>query len=204
MSNYGTSTYGTATYAPLAGSVGALILNELGERFVEDVPAFLQDQSDIVAIFHAQSSEFARLYARVDSLVREFLPTTATAAGLPLLELLVNVTVSPALSEAERRAILLTSFNSLRSTPEGSDFEDTLTRLVGPGWTYKEHDPESPNAAPPPYSVLISVPFRSFSPQFKRAQNLIGITAPAHLDVLISSVDGVFALDRDALDLGRF
>lgn len=171
-----------------------------GQEFLNDLPLILRDQQDFMGIMHANAKEWDRFYARLDSLVAEFLPTSATAVGLPLLEALVGTITDPMMTAEARRLILAAYFEKIRGGGEGTDWVNSITGLVGPGWTYSEHNPDDPTAQPPPNTILIRLPFPPSSDFYGRTTRFIRALTPAHLEIIVTTMGG-FYLDGGRLDL---
>jgi len=174
------------------------VLTERGEVWRSWLPVVLRDSPDHLAVIHACAVEMDRLEAAIDEVRRQFFPQHADVL-LKVWEFMLRITVEPeGVTIDERREIVLATLRRMRSTPEGRDWVDNVTALVGPGWIYEEHNPADPGS-PPANTIQITLPFPPDSASYTRAESLIQDITPAHLDVVLTYTDG-FLLDESQLD----
>jgi hypothetical protein len=176
----------------------ARVLTARGEQWRSWLPVVVRDSPDHLAVIHACAVEMERLEAAIEQVRQQAFPQHADVL-LKVWEFMLRITIEPVgVSLADRRLVVLATLRKMRSTPEGRDWVDNVTALVGPGWTYEEHDPHDAGS-PPPYTVRISLPFAPSSSAYARAETLIRDITPAHLD-LILAFPGGFLLDESQLD----
>jgi hypothetical protein len=123
---------------------------------VSELPQYERAAIEIQAVLHAVANELQRLEAARQALILNFLPATADAL-LPMFEQLLALPINPPLRLASRQQLVLATMRRLKGQGRGLDWEDTITQLVGPGWSYQEHDPNDANS-PPPNTVMIQIP----------------------------------------------
>lgn len=172
----------------------------LAVEHLNDLPPFLRDDPDIRAIVYCHAKEAERQEQRLDELLAELFPQSATEVGLPWWETLMRITVEPeGLTVEERRETVIAYLRKLRGEAGGEEWIANVTSLIGPTWSYVEHDPDDPTSSPPPYTVRVSVPFEPGVGEFAATERLIREITPAHLDIeLVYS--GGFLLDIGELD----
>lgn len=175
-------------------------LNALGLEWLADQPPILQDSNHVQGIINAYTKEAQMIQDRIDSLILELYPQTATAVGLPFFEAILGLTINPVgASVTDRRALVMAHFLA-RPTAAGSEFQAALMLLIGASYTYAEHDPPEGNGGSPVAStILITLPFPSSSSLYAQARSLVRLIMPAHIDLVVTSSTG-FQLDAGTLD----
>jgi hypothetical protein len=172
----------------------------LAVQMIAEVPPFIQDDPLVQAVMYVQAKESDRILERISQLTDYAFPLRTNSTGMMLLEALVGLTIGPSDTLANRRAAVMTQFRRLTMSASTSDFLDFIQTLVGPSFTYQEHYPYNPTGdVPPEYTVQISLPFPSDSDYYNRAERLIRMVAPAHIDLVVTSQSG-FGLDFGRLD----
>lgn len=162
------------------------------------LPAVFHDSPEHLAMVHCLANEMDRLDARIEIVRRQFFPQTADVL-LKVWELMVRVTIEPVgVSVEERRATVLAQLRRMLASPQGRDWVANVTQLVGPGWSYEEHDPDDVGS-PPENTVRIRLPFPPSSSSYARAEALIRDITPAHVDLEVGFIGG-FVLDESQLD----
>lgn len=176
----------------------ARVLTAKGELWRSWLPVVLRDSPDHLAVIHALAVEMELLESRIEEVRRQFFPQHADVL-LKVWEFMLRITIEPeGLTIAERREIVLATLRKMRSTPEGRDWVDNVTALVGAGWTYEEHNPADAGS-PPVNTVQITLPYPPDSSAYARAEALVRDITPAHLDLVVTFTGG-FLLDQSQLD----
>lgn len=180
------------------------LLTERGRRIRDSWPPIVRDDPDYLGIAHACARELDLMETRVTFLRAQLNPATATADGLLSVweHFVTGVSEPVGHDEASRRVLLLAGLLKLRVVFGGTDWQDAIERLVGPGYTYEEHDPAD-LASPPANTIRITLPYSAISFMFGYAQAFIRAATPAHIDILFAAADG-FVLDSSPLDLTDF
>lgn len=175
------------------------LLTDLGREFRDMAPVIFRDSPEHLAVWHATAKELERLEAAIETVRAQFFPQTADVLlGVYEGELGITIGGPPGATLDERRNLVLTYLRKLAGTPAGADWVENVTRLVGAGWTYEEHDPDDPTS-PPAYTLRIHLPFPPSSGRYAQAENLIRDITPAHLDIVLSYTGG-FLLDQSQMD----
>lgn len=153
------------------------------QQMLEEIPPFLHADPDVRAVIYCYAREAERKEATLDGLIAEFFPRTATSLGLPLWEALLRITQAPSgATDATRRNTVEAYLQKLSGGAEGSDWVANVTKLVGPGWTYEEHDPANPSS-PPNYTVRVYLPYAPSSGLYSQLEQLLRDITPWHLDL---------------------
>lgn len=174
----------------------------LAVEHLNDLPPFLHADPDIRAVIYCHAKEAERQEATLRALQRELNPLTATEVGLPWWETLLRLTVDPpGWTVQQRRDTVIAYLRKSRSSPHGQDWVANITDLVGPSWTYSEHDPDDPANSPAEYTVRVTLPWEPAAGEFIRTEALIRAKTPAHLDVELTYDTGGFPLDIGGLDV---
>lgn len=176
-------------------------LTPLGIAFRDSAPVMVRDDPHYLAIWHASARECERLLEHIELVRDQLFPERATVM-LGLWEALVGLTVDPeAVDIDERRTRLTTMLRRVRGTPEGGEWVANVTDLIGPGWSYREHDPDAVGG-PPEYTLEIAVPFPPEGNLYNVLEELLRDITPAHLDVSVSFLGGLI-LDIGGLDVDK-
>lgn len=174
------------------------VLSPLGVEWRSWLPTALRDSPDHLAVLHSVAREVERLEGAVEQVRAQFFPQTADVL-LKVYEAQLGITVEPVgQTLADRRATVMAMLRKQRATPAGTDWQENVTRLVGTGWSYQEHDPANA-ASPPPYTVRVQLPFEPASSNYAQVERLLRDITPAHLDLVVT-YSGGFQLDRSQLD----
>jgi hypothetical protein len=174
------------------------LLTPMGQKWRGWLPVVLRDSPDHLAVVHAVAKETERLEAAIEQVRAQFVPQTADVL-LKVYEAQLGITIEPVGATLdERRMTVLAMLRKQASTPSGLDWQANVTRLVGAGWTYSEHDPADPSS-PPAYTIEVRLPFPPSSTRYAQTERLIRDITPAHLDLIITYAGG-FVLDQSQLD----
>ncbi|HEX7088720.1 MAG TPA: putative phage tail protein [Longimicrobiales bacterium] len=177
------------------------LLHPLAKEWLDQLPHPLGTDPDIHAVIHCYMREEERKRTRIEEVRAQFSPLTATELGLPWWEKLLRLTVAPAgWTVEQRRDAVVASIRRLRVRMTGLDQEGAITRLIGPGWTYEEHDPAVPTS-PPPGVVRFYLPTLPAGDLYERYERMIRGVIETHLDIE-TQFEGGFVLDEDLLDEG--
>lgn len=164
-----------------------------------DMPPFWRDDPDVQAIVHCQAREHERKQAKLDALVANLFPQSADASLLPAWEWLVGTTINPVgLTVAQRRDTVMAYLATLRAAGTGLWWEETVTKVVGPGWSYQEHL-ESDPTSPPAGTIEIVLPFAPSSSTYAQTEALLRRITDSHIDLVVT-FSGGFLLDQSLLD----
>jgi hypothetical protein len=179
------------------------VLSPLGLAMVAQLPPQLRGSYDYLAVINALSKELELLEAAIEVVRAQSNPATADVlldAWEWQLKLPVGGTAGATV--AQRRADVLTRLRKVLSSGEGREWESTITSIVGPGWSYLEHDPAD-SGSPTDGVIQIIVPFASGSSKFIEAQDQIRDITDAHLEIQFES-SSQFELDVSELDQSEF
>lgn len=173
-------------------------LTARGQQWREWLPVRLRESPDHLAVLHALARECERLEEKIEQVRAQFFPQTADIL-LAAYEAELGTTIEPeGVALDERRQLVLALLARMRSSAAGRDWEADVTRMVGPGWTYEEHDPADPTS-PPEYTVLVRLPFAPTSSRYAQVERELREMTPAHLDLQVQ-YSGGFVLDESQLD----
>jgi hypothetical protein len=173
-------------------------LTELGQTFRSWLPVALRDSPDHLAVLHCLAHEVERLEGSIETVRAQFFPQSADLL-LKVYEAELGITVEPAGATLdERRSTVIAMLRRAKSDPSGITWQDNVTRLVGTGWSYAEHDPSDPSS-PPEYTVRVTLPFAPSSGRYAQTERLLRDIIPAHLDLVLTFAGG-FVLDESQLD----
>lgn len=180
--------------------MGARPLTALGLQMIAALPPVLRNSSDYQAVIHAQSREIALLEATIETTRNQFFPSSADLM-LGSWEATVRLPVGGlGATIGQRQARIIQRLQKLLGASEGLEWEQSITDLVGPGWSYLEYlagDPDSP----PPSTISIALPFPPDGSAYAEALREIREVTPAHLDIRFASGTIGFILDESELDL---
>lgn len=173
-------------------------LTPLGQEWREELPVVLRDSPDHLAVLHSVCREIERCEAAIETVRDQFFPTRATLL-LGVWERLLGLTAEPeGVSLEDRRLLVLVYLRKMRNQGSGTEWQQIVTRLVGPSWSHQEHDPADPDS-PPADTLRVTLPFPPTSSVYARIERLLGIITPAHLDLEVV-YDAGFVLDESQLD----
>ena len=178
------------------------VMTPLGLRMLGDLPAKLRGSESYRGVQHAYAREIELFEQRMAWLRQQLFPQTATDL-LAVHEAQLGLPPDPEGKTLEQRRILvLVRYAQLSGDPSGRKWKDDLTNLIGPGWTYAEHDPDDPES-PPAGTLRIVLPFGPESGRYAEVERLLADNGPAHLDIILTSEAG-FVLDHSQLDQEPF
>lgn len=178
------------------------LLTPLGRAFRDAAPVVLRDDPDYLAIWHADARECERLAVKIELVRSQFVPATADVL-LKVWEVQVGTTVAPeGATIEERRQIVEARLLMMSADASGLAWQERVTTLIGPSWTYEEHDPDIPGS-PPGDTLRVTVPFPPLSNRYQLTERLLEDITPAHVDVVVVSAGG-FWLDNSRMDQQDF
>lgn len=169
-------------------------------EMLDGIPTVLRPAPEFESVQHVLGREFERFEARMAVVQAQFFPQTATEMGLPIWESLLRITPADSSTQAQRRENVIARLR--QTSAGGAEWEAGLTALIGPSWTYLEHDPGD-DETPDPYTVRVVVPFAPGSDTFVSIERRLREITPANTDLVILSVEG-FLLDLSELDQEAF
>lgn len=177
-------------------------LSDLGVKMRDSLPPVLRGSHDYLAVIHAASRELDLLEAAIELMRGQFNPATADVL-LSAYEAQYKLPVGGGgVSDDARRTKILARLVKITGSAEGREWEDTITALVGPGWSYREHDPADPTS-PANGVIQVTLPIAVDDPAFEAARTQIREITAAHLELdLLSTL--VFHLDSDPMDTTLF
>lgn len=165
-------------------------LNALGATYRAALPVVFRDSPDHLAVLNAITKEMQRLEDAIETVRLQFFPQTADIL-LKVWEAQLGTTVEPASQTvAQRRNTVIAYLHRLSATPSGLDWVANVTRLIGPGWTYKEHI-VGDATTPPANTIRITLPFPPTASLYAQVESLIRAITPAHLDIELFSATGM-------------
>jgi hypothetical protein len=172
-------------------------LTPLGWEMLRDLPPVLEEDPHYRAVIHAYAWEVDLLQDRVNRLIAALQPATEDELGLPLWEALLHL--SPSGSRQSRSRVVQSNIQRVGGATEGRDWEDAVTKLIGPSWTYREHQ-AGVTGTPPAYTVRVILPYPPTSDRYGDVRRLLREITPAHLDLEVI-YEGGFLVDYSQLDL---
>lgn len=175
------------------------LLHPLAQEWLDEMPWPLPLDPDVRAVVHCYMREEERKRTKLDEIRAQFSPLTATELGLPWWERVLKITINPeGWTVEQRRDAVVAALRKLKARPTGLDQEEMITRLVGPGWTYAEHDP-AVVTSPPPGVVRFFLPVPPDGDLYVRFRTLIRGVIEAHLGIEAQFVGG-FLFDESQFD----
>lgn len=178
------------------------LMTPLGLSWLEGLPPAVASDPDIRAVLHCYAKETELIDAKMDWIIDQFFPTRAAATGIGMWEAHFNLQIAPpSQTLAQRRSLVLSYYRSILNAGSGADWEAAVTQLVGPSWSYDEHDPDDATltATVPDYSLRVLLPFPAGTPDYERARALVAALLPANQHLILGASAGFF-LDQGLLD----
>lgn len=174
------------------------LLTPLGKQFLSEMPLWLRDDPNTIAIQHALAKEHERLQAKIELTRDQFFPQRATVL-LAAWEAMVKASADPTVTTDEQRQDrLMAMLPRMIEEASGLSWEEAITNLIGPVWSYQEHVEGDPST-PPAYTVRIVVPFAPASDLYMLTESFIRVITPANTDIQLQ-FEGGFLLDESQLD----
>lgn len=178
------------------------LITPLGWELISDLPPILRDDPEHRAVQHCHAKETARQEEALEEVRAQFIPTTATTLGLPWWERLVRITVEEgSLTEEQRRTLIIGYIQNLQFVLSRYGWKVALDGILGPGWSYAEHDPDDPGS-PAANTVRIFIPFPLSSTLYAETNRLIRKFTDAHIALELIAPDDL-AMDFSLLDEGE-
>ena len=123
-----------------------------------DFPPFMRDSYDILGTLRAIEGELTRLEIARQQMILSWFPATADGL-LGLWEGILDLPVEPPqVTLIDRQNAVLAYMRRLKNEGTGLLWEQNITQLVGPNWSYQEHNNDD-GASPDPYVIKILLPF---------------------------------------------
>jgi hypothetical protein len=167
---------------------------------LREYPGWSQNAPEHHAIALVTANESARLREHAQEVRDGLIPLHANELTLPLWETMLRLPVNPeGQSIEQRRARVLSQLLATPPDPAGSSWEDRITTLIGPGWSYEEE--EGPGEEQQRLRVRVAASPGSVA--FAFARRVIERERPAAWELIIESEEG-FTLDLSELDLEPF
>lgn len=178
------------------------LLTPLGQAFRDSAPVALRDDPDYLAIWHADARECERLAVKIELVRSQFVPATADVL-LKVWEVQVGTTVAPEGKTLEdRRQVVAARLLMMSADASGLAWQEKVTTLIGPSWTYEEHIPGDAST-PPEDTVRVRVSFPPTSGRYALLERMLEDITPAHVDVVLV-FEGGFVLDESEMDQQDF
>lgn len=175
-------------------------LTQAAREKLEELPGWAQNAPEHRALALVAANESARMREFAERVRDGLIPVHANELTLPFFEEMLHLPVNPPGSSIEeRRTLVLTALLKSPPDPAGSTWEQRITALIGPGWTYKEE--EGPGVEQQRLRVRVSASPGSVT--FLFARRVIERERPAAWEIIVESEDG-FTLDVSRLDLEPF
>lgn len=171
-------------------------LTDLSRDLLDDLPPRVVEDPDIRAVIHCFAKESERQRALAERVRDNLIPARVDSLGLPWWERLFRLPDPSLLTEAERKALVLSRSQQTAPRVSAKAFSEDMDALVGSGsWEYEEDYP----------AIRVKVPYAPASDAYERLEKGIRqlATFPCHLDVILENVDG-FLLDQSQLDQEPF
>jgi len=174
------------------------LLTPLGRQILGELPPFVRQDPDHMAVAHAYAKEIERAEEAINTMRMQSVPSEATIL-LKLWEITVGAEVEPAGISTEDRQKIVTAFlRALAANPTGIHWEVVIRFLAGSGWLYIDHI-KGDSGTPEPNEVHVILPFATASFWFGTLKRLIERLTPAHIKLNITATEG-FLLDESKLD----
>lgn len=171
--------------------MGARTLTAEARARLEEMPGWAQEAPEHQALSQVFAKEGERQRAALRLVRAGMVPISANELTLPLWETMLKLTVNPSgKTEEERRNLVVASILAAVPDPSGLTWQDQITKLLGPVWTYEEKEPQTIHAV---------VPWAPGSTQFLLAERIFRKTIPAAWELELVSSEG-FILDRSKVD----
>lgn len=165
---------------------------------LEMLPPVLRDDPSYQAVIYALAKEIDRLESFIEQVRAQFNPNTADVM-LKAWEVMTGVTVEPSgQTVAERRSTVVAMLRKRVASPTGLSWEDNVTALVGPGWSYQEHV-EGDGTTPPAGTIRVILPFPPTSDRYALTERMLRQITRAGKDLQLQ-YSGGFVLDESQLD----
>lgn len=176
-------------------------LSALAREWIEGLPPILRDSRHYQAVIQSLAKECERADAAIETVRRQFNPARADVL-LSAWEQITRQPIEPSsLTLAERRVAVIAHLRKMLTIGEGSEWVLQVAALVGPGWSYEEHNPANP-ASPAPNVLRIQLPWPPTNSRYAEAQRQIREITPAHLQLEYGAPAGSgFVLDVSELDV---
>jgi hypothetical protein len=173
-----------------------------GLAMLSELPPKLRSSYDYQAVIHAYAREVDLLEASIEQVRAQFVPSSADIL-LGAWESLVKLPLGGnGASISQRQANVVNRIQRLLGQAEGIQWIQTLNGILGPGWSYEEHNPVD-GGSPAVNVIRVSVPFASGTPFFDTAEVQVRIATAGHLGLEFLSTAG-FILDESELDQTEF
>lgn len=183
----GPTTYPSPSLYPGATAEGEptqRVYSNLYFEMLEDLPPFLRDDPDIQASLLVQANELTRIQDRLDAIIAQFWPQSATNQ-MPIWEKTLGLAADDQLTIEQRQQRALAFIAQAASSSSGASWEQNVTALVGENWDYN-----TSFSGPTARTVIVTIPFASGSSQAAYLRKLLRIIVPANMDIEVTYSDG--------------
>ena len=179
--------------------MGRVLTDEAEER-LRELPGWAQNAPEHKAIALVTANESARMRESAQRVRDGLIPIHANELTLPFWETLLRLPVNPAEQSIEqRRGRVLSQLLATPPDPAGTTWQQRITALLGPSWSYVEE--EGPGAEQ--QRIRVKVAAKPGSVSFQFARRVIERERPAAWVVIVESEEG-FTLDQSQLDKEPF
>jgi hypothetical protein len=134
------------------------VMRDTALAWLDDLPPYEHESHDIRATLNVIAGEVDLIDAAKEKLRAQFWPQTADDQ-ITIYEELFEIGGAAADKTLEqRRTAVLAEEQKLSGDGSGIAWQANLTRLIGTGWSYQEHDPGD-SLSPPPNVIGVDIPF---------------------------------------------
>jgi hypothetical protein len=170
-------------------------LSDMGDKILSHLPSYFWEDVMVLQTIDAVGRELARLEGRMLDVRWRLYPQNADDRYglLGMWEDLLDLPVKPDGVALEERQAAVVAHVRVRRSPSGADWVETLTTLLGGGWTHRE--------GPADYTIEIRIPYVAGSFISGRLSDLARRITPAHLAIWIGFLDGFLVELSDVGDV---
>src|SRR5579862_395391 len=122
---------------------------------MDEIQPFMLASKFVQSYLHAVALELGRIEQARQELFMSWFPATSGTV-LEFFEQILGLPInSPSLTLAQRRAAVLAFMQAIHSQGTGTEWQATLSQLIGTTWSYEQHTPGS-GSGPPAYTILLT------------------------------------------------
>lgn len=175
------------------------LVTPLGHALLAQLPPFLREDPDTVAVMHCCAKEVERMDLSVADARAQMNPLTAGTWGLTAWEGVLRIAHDESADLEQQREAVLRRYRSIDNDPSGVSWQARVNRRLGEiPWTYEEHVPG--DAGTPPAQVLrFTLPYE-VGPQLTEALRILREEVPSELGITVIGSGG-FILDQSQMDI---
>lgn len=154
-------------------------LTAAGERLMEMLPSYFQEDPAIQSIINAVANELERVQTFLKTVQKQWFPQYAddTYGQLGLREAQLGIPVEPVGVSVGQRRSIVRAYERARLSGSGTDWIALMTIALGATkWEYEENDPEG-------YDLRITIPYVPGGYTGTQVEALADEITPAHLNI---------------------